>query len=332
MTATTIANFALAKLGTEQIASLDALGVKEATHAKLHYDTARDAVLRDHAWQFANRTVPLAFIAPASMATDLWAKTPETPIAWRKFVASEVAGVYTYTAATADFFRVVEVTLEDGTTAERWAWYASTDAVYPTAQARDAASHPAAVTSWLDCLTHDLVYITFQNLERGLWSFSYALPADCVRPAAIERADGSRVDRFARALVFGSQAITTQAAPDLWLTYTARVTDTNQFDPLFVDALATLLASRMARAITGSDSLESNLLGEYQALLGNARFRDAQETASGENRDTLAEILAGDLLGRRGGGYGAAGRGAVDMPTPGQIAVPDLDGEFEAYL
>ncbi len=299
MTETTIANLALAKLGAEQITSLTAINSKEATHARLHFDQVRDEVLRDHPWAFAQTSAPLVFTAPAA-SENLSVLVPDAS-AYRTFAAMPNVDTYTYEDSGTGVFAVAEVTLEDGTTADRWIY--ADDGVI-VAQAEDEATHPCEVLHWLEPGTYEETTIIFKAAARGVWHYSYRLPYDCLRLGALHAEDGSKVDSFARGYCHGGQAILTNQAPDVSLTYTARIEDPNQFDPQFVDAFATLLAARMARAVTGSDSKETELLAIYKnESLSNARFRDAQETSGGENRDTLADMLEGDLLPARNSSF-----------------------------
>ena len=58
----------------------------------------------------------------------------------------------------------------------------------------------------------------------------------------------------------------------------ARVEDGSFYHPLFVHALATMLASRLAGPLTGSRNLPQELLQEYEAITGpRARLADAFE-------------------------------------------------------
>lgn len=54
-----ICNIALTRIGHSQISSLDE-GTKAADLCRLHYPRTRDAILRDHPWNFAIRRVTLA--------------------------------------------------------------------------------------------------------------------------------------------------------------------------------------------------------------------------------------------------------------------------------
>lgn len=74
----------------------------------------------------------------------------------------------------------------------------------------------------------------------------------------------------------------------------------DEYDPLFVEAFATLLASKLARAVTGSEANEASLRQQYETnALPAARTADGHDTQSNENHP-LAEMLAGSLLPRRG--------------------------------
>ena len=59
--------------------------------------------------------------------------------------------------------------------------------------------------------------------------------------------------------------------------YIARVTDTEQYDPLLSSTIAHKLASETAYAITGSNSLAQSMYALYQARLSEARSMDALE-------------------------------------------------------
>jgi len=59
--------------------------------------------------------------------------------------------------------------------------------------------------------------------------------------------------------------------------YIARITDTEQYDPLLSSTIAHRLASETAYAITGSNSLAQSMYALYQARLSEARSMDALE-------------------------------------------------------
>ena len=61
------------------------------------------------------------------------------------------------------------------------------------------------------------------------------------------------------------------------LVYIARITDTAEFDPLFVQAFQARLSAEMAYAITGNNTLRGEFIAEYEMKLREARALDAQE-------------------------------------------------------
>lgn len=61
----TICNLALSHLGDDRISSLDD-PTRQGRACKLHYVLTRDAVLRDHPWNFATRREYLALLAGAA--------------------------------------------------------------------------------------------------------------------------------------------------------------------------------------------------------------------------------------------------------------------------
>lgn len=75
------------------------------------------------------------------------------------------------------------------------------------------------------------------------------------------------------------------------LVYISRVTDTSQFDMLFVQALEARLAAEVSYAVTGSNSLRQEFVAEYMEKLREARSIDAQEgSADAFYSDTLTEV------------------------------------------
>lgn len=93
------------------------------------------------------------------------------------------------------------------------------------------------------------------------WTFRYRRPSDCLRPIAIPQPDLGYAGVFSvqgdvLARQMNSADFTTEQdsiytdAPEAELQYLFRVTDTTKFPPLFTSAVAWLLASYLAGAIT----------------------------------------------------------------------------------
>lgn len=119
-----------------------------------------------------------------------------------------------------------------------------------------------------------------QDTETPLFDFSYqyTLPADYIRIFRLEN------DRQ-RYKVKGRKIHTN--ASSVKIEYIKKETDTTLYDPLFVAAVATRLASILAYPIAGSESRSATLLEEYRDILKEAKRRDGQE---GTPEDLSADL------------------------------------------
>jgi len=63
----------------------------------------------------------------------------------------------------------------------------------------------------------------------------------------------------------------------LYIRYIYRVEDPNQYDSLFISAVAALLAAEMSESFTQSNPKAQKAWGEYDAAMMEARRADAQE-------------------------------------------------------
>lgn len=63
----------------------------------------------------------------------------------------------------------------------------------------------------------------------------------------------------------------------LYIRYVAQITDPAKYDPLAVDALATLMAFWMSEPLTQSNTKKGELWAEYGEVLKSAKRADAQE-------------------------------------------------------
>ena len=106
------------------------------------------------------------------------------------------------------------------------------------------------------------------------WDFAYQLPVDCLRVVQLNGYEPT--ERFGEFSVEADQLLTN--AEEANVRYIGRVEDGAFYHPLFVHALATMLASRLAGPLTGSRNMPQELLQEYEALTGpKARMADAFE-------------------------------------------------------
>jgi len=138
--------------------------------------------------------------------------------------------------------------------------------------------------------------------ELAGWTYAYPLPEDFVKIRRVLDAAARGVDKFAVRRVAGKTCVLCDVA-DASLEYVAHVDEPDAYDPLFVAALSTLLGSKLARAITGSEQMEGQLRQVYEAVdLPAARSGQGHETQSGENHPLL-ELLKGTLTPGRGSFY-----------------------------
>lgn len=131
------------------------------------------------------------------------------------------------------------------------------------------------------------------------WAYEYQWPADCLQIHHV-RAGGYD----ATAIIWANETLpaslgTTVLYPPVpyeigvttdglsrtilcdayqaYATYTAAVTITTLFDPLFSDALSYLLASRVIQRLTGNLNVKADCTRLYMATLQAAMTRDANE-------------------------------------------------------
>lgn len=105
-------------------------------------------------------------------------------------------------------------------------------------------------------------------------AFEYAnafdLPADCLQVRSVYEGESEMW------VVEGRQIITDMGSP-IKIKYTGLVTNSANFDPLFVETLAARIASDICVILTESVSRAQELWDVYRARLVEARRRDAQE-------------------------------------------------------
>lgn len=110
------------------------------------------------------------------------------------------------------------------------------------------------------------------------WSYAYQLPTDFIRARSWNNRDvwiGAGVDYFQ---IEQDQLLSNDDASNL--RYVFRQTDATKFDPLFVNALSIMLASKISPAITGSANLSQQLMAKYNFVISQARRIDASEDSN----------------------------------------------------
>ena len=304
MTTTDLTNLALAKIGERAIASMDDPNDKNARHAALHFPQVRDEVLRAHFWSFALKTVRLLpEVADASydrvVTGAIWggsAPSGSDPQVYKPVGTSQGKPKWSLNGTPLPGYEL-QWELNEAVTDKRWAIY---NAGLRRFESYDEVATPELVTSWtaLYGSSGTPVFRTLLDEERGDYTAAFALPGDFLKLEALE-GDTGRIDRF-RLQRANLKRCLLANADSLRLHYVSRVEEPEEYDPLFTAAFATLLASRLARAITGSEQLEQSLLQRYEQVdLPAARTADGHDSRSAENHP-LEELLESSLTGRRG--------------------------------
>lgn len=165
---------------------------------------------------------------------------------------------------------------------------ASIDPPEGSAQAEHCARfYPVARDSLLEI--HDWKFATRRVLLAQLtadtwnWSYAYAEPAEVLKLLAVlpgsSSSDSETQEYEAETDENGSQIILTNQE-GASLRYIAHVTDTTVFSPLFVDALAWLLASYLAGPVIKGDAgaaMAKSCLQSFMLALSNAKVSDANQ-------------------------------------------------------
>lgn len=138
------------------------------------------------------------------------------------------------------------------------------------ASVRDAVlrSHP-----W-NCAIHRTTITAIVATPDSDWDHQYQLPANpyCLRVLQV----GSFVDQPTRWTIEGRRILTNENSPPI--VYIKRITDTNEFDSLLLDALVLKLAIKIAMPLTKKDNIVKSLVDELEGIsLPEARSIDGQE-------------------------------------------------------
>jgi hypothetical protein len=136
--------------------------------------------------------------------------------------------------------------------------------------------------------------------ETWNWGFAYAAPTGAIRllsvlPAAA-RSDADTVDFEAETDAAGNALIFTNL-DHASVRYIARVTDTTKYSPMFVDALAMLLASHLAGPVVKGDAGVKMSRACYQSF----RLLYSQAIESDANQHQVTPSHNPDWIAARGG-------------------------------
>lgn len=129
------------------------------------------------------------------------------------------------------------------------------------------------------------------------WLFQYTKPSDCLRLRYLDF-PGNRTPLYQNKIPFELASIGDREAiftdqEEAVLVYTQRIEDTSRFDPLFVAALADLIASELVVPLRGKPDLVNLLLQKYERSVGLAAAASLNEGHDHTPSDSLLEARNG---------------------------------------
>ena len=198
---------------------------------------------------------------------------------------------------------------------------------YP--QARDEA---LATAPW-SCAKKQAALTKLATAPLYKWQAAYQLPADFIRLIEIDGTNAwgpsEYFDRMGNQLLTGNED-SDEPGTTLHIEYIFRQEDATTYDPLLVECLALIMAMKMARTLTGSDTKAAQLREEYErVVLPRARTLNATQLYTGKNHP-IRQRLKRSLLNSNAltGGIDAAAY-PPSAETPIAEEISDWSGEIE---
>lgn len=290
MTATDLANLALSKIGEPMIEDITDTGDRVARLALLHYEPTLREVLRAHFWGFA-----------------MVVTSPDAAV--HRFLTFDVLGngvlinmSYTGLYGGHPSWSSTGVIYSGGGSASGYYLYVD-GANWKMEKTGTGVSVAIAAKTSNDPTDADWgasILAVAANPELAGWVTGFIVPPGMMKLFRVMTPEGAKIDDFAVRRVTTSRCVLVGSYDSILLEYVSFVDDPDSFDPLFVEAFVTLLASKLARAVTGSEAMEAELRQIYETnALPTARTADSHDTRSAENRP-LDNLIGGSLLRRRG--------------------------------
>jgi len=132
------------------------------------------------------------------------------------------------------------------------------------------------------------------------WDMAFQLPTDFIRLCLIEEEDvwlpRQWFDIMGKDLVMN---VEDEDATVVCIEYIFQNKQVTTWSPKFKEAVATKLASRIARSITGQNALGSNLDQQFDKIMASAKTIDSRQRASNENSLTRNMFAKSNLLRAR---------------------------------
>lgn len=129
------------------------------------------------------------------------------------------------------------------------------------------------------------------------WRYQFPLPTNpyCIKVRATDEGNGAQfevgTDAYNGRVLFSDQ-------PNVSIEYTKRVEDIGSWSPLAVQVLIKVMASKLAKPLTGQSSLAEFKMKEAYALLPEARGSDGREGSPFALRANTTLVRARHTSGR----------------------------------
>lgn len=245
VTEVSIANMALSRVGQHnQIAALSDSN-EAARQCNLHYEPARDALLRAHPWNFAIKRTKL--ITSAETAKTITGATAANPV---------VLTVASHGYSDGDRVRVEDVAGMTELNDREFSIDVLTSNTFSLLD-ENGTAHTAYTSAG-----------TATKIPAFGFSYWFTLPTDCLRVLRV--AD----DLYDYKIENGRLLYDSDTAE---LHYVSKVTDPTVFDALFVECLSIALAIRISVKLSDNANLKESLKADLQMMMADARTTDAQD-------------------------------------------------------
>lgn len=143
--------------------------------------------------------------------------------------------------------------------------------VYETLRDSTLRAHP-----WNFACTRDSLAA---HVDAPAWGYDYKylLPSDCLKLVSVKDDPAYELE---------GRYILTDASAPLYIRYIKKVEDPEQFDALFVEALAARIAAELAEELTQSNTKKQTAMEDARAAMREAKRVDAQENPPVDLGDT----------------------------------------------
>ena len=133
---------------------------------------------------------------------------------------------------------------------------------------------------WIFASNRATLEYSTTNLGGYEWTYSYNVATDCLKIRAFypqeEYGYRWKVEKGDQASGIYRRILTNVASP-VRIRFTEDIEDPDDFDPLFVEALAARIAAELALPITNDPEIVKTMWAMYDAKIGSARLNDAIE-------------------------------------------------------